>query len=161
MMHEIKLFLVFISTCSSTFVKQIQRSLFIVCFSQEFFSRVLAVICFWGLDHCSIWMLINYFIKYQSVKIHFFPIHSHAVQNRHELWYHFFVLKYLFLLIFNPIFFFLLNLLICRRYLPNYEILNCNIYLSPQILVDKKLIIHVWGCKKIWSNDYFNFTNVY
>lgn len=25
----------------------------------------------------------------------------------------------------------------------------------------KKLIIYVWGCKKIWSNDYFNFINVY
>lgn len=44
--------------------------------------------------------------------------------------------------------FFLLNFLICKRYLPNYEILNCNIYLSPQILVDKMLIIHAWGCKK-------------
>lgn len=126
MMHEIKLFLVFISTCSSTFVQQIQRSLFIVCFSQEFFSRVLAVICFWGLDHCSIWMLINYFYQISICKNSFLSNTSHAVQNRHELWYHFFVLKYLFLLIFNPIFFFLLNLLICRRYLPiklwNFEL---------------------------------------
>lgn len=161
MMHEIKLFLVFISTCSSTFVQQIQRSLFIVCFSQEFFSRVLAVICFWGLDHCSIWMLINYFIKYQSVKIHFFPIYLTCCTKQAWIEMIFLCLKISVSIDFQPNLFFLLNLLICRRYLPNYEILNCNIYLSPQILVDKKLIIHVWGCNKIWSNDYFNFTNVY